>query len=330
MRMRVLIFVALIIWAAVTSGTAINAYPASKVSTRSLTQQTADFNVTINYPAAVGAGEIFQISVEVHLKVTAAATSDISINMTLDVGLAFNGSEDPSRDMGDFAPGDTKVENYTVTASRESAFPLVRVFLYQDGEQQFVETIDGPLNAYAVIGVTVKLPRLIIKGPLELKGVVPRLRLRHKEIGILTYNVSSEGQAAVFGLSFSVESPKSFEILSISPASLDRLEPDDSILVVVTGRCTVDSASLEILRFTIQSSSLEDVLEKVVKVETFDWFNLYKYDNKWTLIAWPLAISFLLILGASMTVYYWKKRNERNRIKKKLEEQYGKGLEIPD
>ncbi|MFQ5978637.1 MAG: hypothetical protein ACE5OZ_10965 [Candidatus Heimdallarchaeota archaeon] len=329
MRIHTVIIVALVMGALFTSGSTIDAYSKRNVSTKSRTQQVADFNVTINAPDSVGAGEIFNISVEVQLKATAAAASIISIMMELDVGLALNGSEEAIRQLGDFAPGETKVENYTAVSSPESAFSLIRVYVYQDDEQQFVETIDGPLEFYAVIGVTIRLPRLTIKGPLELKGVVPRLRLNHKEKGTLSYNITSEGQAAVLNLSFSVESPKFLEILSIVPASFDRLEADASILVVVETRCIVDSASDGKLLFSVQSNNYE-TLEKVVKVQAFDWYNPFKYDNKVILVTWPLLILFLIILGIVMTAYYWKKRNQRIRIKEGLEEQFGTALKIPE
>ncbi|MFX0117285.1 MAG: hypothetical protein ACFFB3_22250, partial [Candidatus Hodarchaeota archaeon] len=64
--------------------------------------------------------------------------------------------------------------------------------------------------------------------------------------------------------------------------------------------------------------------------ETYDWFNPWKFDNAVSLIFWPIVIGFLIALAVVMTIYYWKKRKERIKIQKDLEEQYGKALKIPD
>ncbi len=291
--------------------------------------QSNDFYMNIIAPEYVDPGSTFKISVEVWLMANRTASNiTLTISFAEISALSLAANDTPTHDLDDFSYNETQIDDYFVVASTSIYYMTGQVQLYENGEVQRVQTDDPFQPGYGTFGVNLKQPEMKIKGPLELKGqVVPRLKLSPDEKGALTFNITNEGEGPVLNLVFSVGSPKTFEILSISQSSLASLEPHGHLLVIIEGRCTADSASSNKLHFYVDSDNHAS-LQKAIRIETFDWFNPMKYDNSISVIAWPITIVFMTILAIVMTVYYWKKHNQRIRKQKELEELYGKALDV--
>jgi hypothetical protein len=315
----------------ILSGSPIEGTWASKAdhSDTASSLQSNDFYMNVTAPAHVEPGGIFRVSVEVWLMANRTASNiTLTISFAEISNLSLAANDTAIHDLGDFSYNETKVDDYFVVASTFIFYMTGQIQLSENGEEQRVQTDDPFQPGYGTFGVNLKQPEMKIKGPLELKGqVIPRLKLSPDEKGTLTFNITNEGEGPVLNLVFSVSSPDTFDILSISQSSLASLGPHGHILVIIEGRCTTDSASSNKLHFFVDSDN-HDPLQKAIRVETFDWFNPMKYDNSISVIAWPITIVFFIILAVVMTVYYWKKRNQRIRKQKELEELYGKALDV--
>ncbi|MFW9915664.1 MAG: hypothetical protein ACFFGZ_08625 [Candidatus Thorarchaeota archaeon] len=291
--------------------------------------QSNDFYMNITAPQYVDPGGTFEVAVEVWLMANRTASNiTLIISFAEASNLSLASNETATHDLEDFSFNETQIDDYFIVASTSIYYMTGQVRLYENGEEQRVQTDDPFQPGFGTFAVSLKRPEMKIKGPLELKGqVVPRLKLSPDEKGTLTFNITNEGEGPVFNLIFSVSAPTTFEILSISQTSRATLEPHGSTLVKIEGKCTANSASSNKLHFYVNSDN-HDPVQKTIRIESFDWYNPMKFDNSISVIAWPITIAFFIILAVVMTVYYWKKRNERIRKQKELEELYGKALDI--
>ncbi|MFX1533247.1 MAG: hypothetical protein ACFFDI_03355 [Promethearchaeota archaeon] len=309
--------------------TNLTTYPLIGVSSHNK-QITADFSMSLTIPEELPYGEKANITVEIHLKPSAQSANQISVTMELETGLNFETGETASHDLGEFVPDQRKETNYTVRASTERLevpTVLVRIKLYQAGEQQYIETPDGIEPYYATL-ITVIYPAFEVDGPYEVKEmVIPRLRLILEEEATLTFNVSNIENIPIYNMTFTLEfdEPQNVEVKSMSATSLDVLESKSNYSLVIVLRCTAAYASLSRLYLNVEAEGLEPN-QRVVKIETYDQFNQFKYDNPIAIVLWPVVVSALIGLLIYVGISIRRTYLERERIERELEEKYGKAL----
>ncbi|MFX0093473.1 MAG: hypothetical protein ACFFBD_17100 [Candidatus Hodarchaeota archaeon] len=330
MKLRVLVFIGLIV------GILVAVNPTSIIACQSIIDkqtkyQTADFYLNVTAPEVVPAGEVFNITAKAQLKASAQSASQITLTIVLEQGLDLVDGELSNHTLGDFSPGQQKQTTYTVQATEEEIFNpsvLVKIYLYKAGNQQWVETSDGidPYNAFLVGIIYLEL---LVDGPLELKTlVVPRLKMLQNEEVKLTFNISNPGIEPVQNLSFRLEFGEN-EIQSVEynlpVTSLAMLEPQNFSLVTIEIRCIVGYASISRIYFYVDAYGI-DTIGRVVKIESYDLFNIYKYDNPIAIFMWPFF--GITMSGLFVYVVFIIRRNflRRQRIQMELEEKYGKPL----
>lgn len=292
------------------------------------TQETADFFLNTSAPENMDYQDTLTIIVEIE-EISDNPQNDISIKVELDSGLYFAEDQNDTADLGNFNPSEMKKTNFSITASQTkltNPFIIVRVFLFKNGVQQFISTPDSQLVSYHVLGIDILFPNLRVRGPIELKGqVVPRIEMLPDEKRTVTYNVSNEGESALRNLTFRVETEKKFIKVSLSSSSLDILPAKNFTLVSLEVSCETMFASFSSLDFLVDSD-LFDTRVLILKVQTFDFFNPYKYYNSLVVIAWPIFVLFFVGFALFIGRYTWKKRARRKKIEKELEERYGRSL----
>lgn len=318
-------------------GTAANFVDASHVKTNNqskynsffrITQSNADFFVNVTSPENMDFRTTMRLVIEVK-EISGNPQNSISVKIELESGLYFAAGQSDSADLGDFNPGEIKKANFSITASQKkltNPFIITRALVFKNDVQQFVSTPDGPLEPYYAFGINILYPNLRVRGPIELTGfVIPRIEMLPNEKRTVTYNVSNIGKSALKNLTFRVETDKEFIKVFLSKTSLDILPPNNFTFISIEVTCETNFASLSDMRFLVDSD-LFDTRILVLKVQTFDFFNPYKYYNSLVIIAWPIFVLFFVGFALFIGYYTWKKRARRRRIEKELEERYGKSL----
>lgn len=293
------------------------------------TQETADFFLNISAPENMDYQDTVTIIVEIE-ETSDNPQNDISIKVELDPGLYFADDQSDTADLGNFNPRGIKKANFSITASQTkltNPYVITRVYLFKNGDQQYISTPDSQLEVYYVFGINILYPNLRVRGPIELEGgfIVPRIEMLPDEKQTVTYNVSNIGESTLRNLTFRVETEKEFIKVSLSKTSLDILPANNFTLVSLGVSCETMFASFSKLHFLVDSD-LFDTRVLVLKIQTFDFFNPYKYYNSLVIIAWPIFILFFVGFALFIGYYTWKKRTRRKKIEKELEERYGKSL----
>lgn len=292
------------------------------------TQETADFFLNVSTPENMDYQNTVTIIVEIE-EISNNQQNDISVKVELDQGLYFTEDQSDTVDLGNFNPREIKKANFSITASQTkltNPYIMARVYLFKNGDQQYILTPDSLLEAYYAFGINILYPNLRVRGPIELEGfVVPRIEMIPDEKQTVTYNVSNIGESALRNLTFRVETEKEFIKVMLSKDSLDILPAKNFTLVRLEVTCETMFASFSNIHFLVDSDLFETRI-LVLKIQTFDFFNPYKYYNSLVIIAWPLFILFFVGFALFIGYYTWKKHARRKKIEKELEERYGKSL----
>ncbi|MHA2244163.1 MAG: hypothetical protein ACXADY_04285 [Candidatus Hodarchaeales archaeon] len=292
------------------------------------TQETADFFLNVSAPENMDYQDTVKIIVEIE-ELSNNPQNGISLKVELDSGLYFAEDQSGIADLGNFNPRGIKKANFSITASQTkltNPYVIARVYLSKNGDQQYISIPDSQLETYYAFGINILYPNLRVRGPIELKGfVVPRIEMLPDEKQTVTYNVSNIGESALKNLTFQVETEKEFIKASLLKTSLDILPANNFTLVSLEVSCETMYASFSDLHFLVDSD-LFDTRVLILKIQTFDFFNPYKYYNSLVIIAWPIFILFFAGFALFIGYYTWKKRTRRKAIEKELEERYGKSL----
>ena len=293
-----------------------------------ITQESADFFLNVSAPENMDYQDTVIISVNIE-EISGLSQNGISAKLELDPGLNFAEGQSDTVDLGNFNPREIKQANFSITASQTkltSPYIIGKAYLFKNDIQQYISTPDSELEAYYAFGINILYPNLRVRGPIELEGfVVPRIEMMPNEKQIVTYNVSNIGESALKNLTFRVEIEKEFIKASLSNTSLDILPPNNSTYIRIEISCETQYASLSDLNFLVDSD-LFDTRVLILKIQTFDFFNPYKYYNPLVILAWPIFVLFFIGFALFIGYYSWNKRARRKRIKKELEEKYGKSL----
>ncbi|MFX1516917.1 MAG: hypothetical protein ACFFC6_11440 [Promethearchaeota archaeon] len=293
-----------------------------------ITQESADFFLHISAPENMDYQKIVNISVEI-TEISGSPQNGISVKLELDPGLYFATGQNDIVDFGDFNPGEIKTANFSITASQTkltSPYIIGKAYVFKNDIQQYISTPDNELEAYYTFGINIQYPNLRVRGPIELAGfVIPRIEMLPDEKQTVTYNVSNIGNSALRNLTFQVETEKDFIKTSVSKTSLDILPPNSSTFISIEISCETQFASISDLHFLVDSD-LFDTRILVLKVQTFDFFNPYKYYNPLVIFAWPIFVLFFVGFALFIGFYSWRKHVRRKRIEKEFEERYGKSL----
>lgn len=313
-------------------------------------QAGADFFLQIITPSEMEYWEEVNITIEVR-EISNLNHQNLSINITLEKGLFFAEEEVAVHDLGDFNQLEEKNTSFIITGSQTfltNPIVLYKVYLHKDGVRLDIDTqVEGQVYTlqYGIGSMTVQFPILKVdSSPLEIEGfVVPRISLLNNQEQTLTYNISNEGVAALRNLTFRVEvdenvleltstvlrgniSGKMIENVSLSSDSFPSLNlfPGNShILFEINVLCITPAATDHSRVYLFISSDFFDTKEYSVKVQTFDLYNPYQYDNPLVFFAWPLYILFFTILAIAITIYSWKKHVRRAKKAAELEARYG-------
>ncbi len=293
-----------------------------------ITQETAEFFVNVSVPEDMDYEDTVMITVEIE-ELANNQQNGISIKVELDTGLYFAKDQSDTADLGNFNPREIKKANFSITASLTkltNPYIIGRIYLYKNGNQQYISAPDGQLEPYYAFGINIQFPNLQVRGPIELKGfVIPRIEMLPDEKRTVTYNISNIGDSALKNLTFRVETEKEFIKVSLSTTSLDILPANNFTLVSLEIFCDTKFASFSNLRFFVDSNFF-DTRELILKIQTFDFFNPFKYYNSFVIIVWPIFILFFTGFALFIGYYTWKKRARRKKIEKELEERYGKSI----
>ncbi len=304
--------------------------------------QSPKYIMNVTGLEAIGLGVVTPINISVTLIESVDPVTGVNVTMEIpkleQVGMYFaegNASEyTRTMVLGDFSPGETKLTSLLINSTGEKTFMLVKTYLYEEGVQQYItyysrDDKDWRDGWYAVFGIELTKPYLKFEGPLETREqVVPRLRLIENEEATLTYRISNTGDP-VINLVIWYTSPDTLQILDINATNVPVLENNTVLTIVIKGKCTVNYASLKRFHIFINADNIA-LRERVVKVQTYDWFNPFKFDNEIVIITWPLMLGLMTVLTVLFIRFYWKKHKERVRITKELEERYGSALDIPE
>lgn len=297
------------------------------ISNYRINQTTAEFDVSLEAPETVPYGQKFNITAIITLKESITNSSDISIKMELATGFTFDIGCNDTRILGDFATNETKIQNFTLKATTgylNNPDITIRVLLYKENIQQYVDTEDG-VQPYFASNIRIQFPELDFDGPLEYQNmVVAKLRLSENEINNLTFTIENTGQVPIINISliFTFDDPV-IEIISIENDSISILEVGETLTCVIQVKCTVDHKSETRIHVYLESDYFETI-GRNVKVTTYDWWNVNEYDNELALIMWPVTILAILLILISMVRSIRKKKKKRMKIEKDLEEKYGK------
>ena len=313
-------------------------------------QAGADFYLELIAPSEMEYWENLNITIEVRESAN-VFHENMSINITLESGLFLAEGEEAIHYIGNFDPLEEKNASFMITGSQtflNNPIVLYKVYLHQNGVRLDIDTrVEGQVYTlqYGIGSMTVQFPILKVgSSPIEIKGfVVPRVSLLNNQEQSLTYNISNEGVAALKNLTFRVEvDPSVVEITStvlrgeidgekienVSSSSETfpslNLFPGNSLIQFeINIKCITIAATDHSRVYLFISSDFFTTKEYSVKVQTFDIYNPYKYDNPLVFIAWPLYIVFFTILAIAITIYSWKKHMRRVRKAKELEARYG-------
>ncbi len=292
------------------------------------TQETADFFLNVSAPEKMDYQNTVIIIAEIE-EISNNQQNDISVKVELENGLYLAEDQSDTVDLGNFNPREIKMANFSITASQTkltNPYIISRVYLFKNGDQQYISTPDSPLEAYHAFGINILYPNLRVRGPIELTGfVVPRIEMLPDEKQTVTYNVSNIGESALRNLTFRVETEKDFIKVTLSKNSLDILPAKNFTFVSLEVSCETMFASYSNVHFLVDSDLFETRI-LVLKIQTFDFFNPYKYYNSLVIIAWPLFVLFFIGFALFIGYYTWKKRARRKKIERELEERYGKSL----
>ena len=315
-----------------------------------LFQSDADFFLRITAPENMEYWQTLNITITVEEQ-TGSTQNNISAKIALESGLYLIDGENDTQNLGDFDPLEEKQINFTITASTEfltNPIIVYKIYLLKGGIEQYVNTViegDVYLLGYGIGSITIQYPILKVTSvPLELEGfVVPRLSLLHDEKQTLTYNISNEGIAAMKNLTFQVEYDNDvIEIISTtlrgeidgnsientsssssSFPSLDTFPGSSFVLFEIKIRSISFIATDHSRVYLYVSTDFTGMREYSVLIQTYDIYNIYKYDNALVFIVWPIYILFFVILGFLITVYSMKKQKRRTKKAKELVEKYG-------
>ncbi len=313
-------------------------------------QSGADFFIQIIAPSEMEYWQVINLTVEVRERASQSHTN-MSINITLEKGLFLADGENFIYNLGDFDPLEEKNATFQITASQtflNNPIVLYKIFLHKNGVHIDIDTrIEGQVYTlqYGINSMTIYYPILkVTSSPIEIVGfVVPRISLLHNQEQTLTYNISNEGVASLQNLTFRVEvdekilelkstvirgniSGEIIEDVSLSSDSFPSLEflPGNSfILFEIKVRCATTGASDHSRIYLFISSDFFTTKEYSVKVQTFDIYNPFKYDNPLVFIAWPLYLLSFTILAIGIALYSWKKHRRRVKKARELEIRYG-------
>ena len=316
-------------------------------------QAGADFVMRIITPSEMEYWEEVNITIEVKEQ-SNLYHQNISINITLGNGLFLAEGEVAIRDLGDFNQLEGKNTSFVVTGSQtflNNPIVLYKVYLHKDGVRIDIDTqVEGDIYTlqYGIGSMTIYFPLLkISSSPLEVQGfVVPRISLRNDQEQSLTYNISNEGVAALRNLTFRVEVDENvleltstvirgeingtiIENVSLSAdtfPSLALFPGNSSILFEINILCITTVATDHSRVYLFVSSNFFDTKEYSVKVQTFDPYNPFQFDNTLVFVAWPLYILFFTILAVTITMYSWKRHVRRIKKAAELEAQFGVGF----
>ena len=309
----------------------------------------ADFFLTISAPSTMEYWETINLTITIE-ELANSTQNNISAEIVLESGLYLAEGEIDTHNIGNLNPYEEKSTNFSITASTTfltNPIVIYKIYLYKDGVQQYVNTMiegDVYLLNYGVGSITIQFPILAVTSiPLELTGfVVPRLSLLHDEKQTLTYNISNKGVANLKNLTFQVKfDNKIIEIISTTLRgefdgepfenvsttatipSLDTLPGNSFVLFIIYIRCISFVATDNSRVYLNVSSDFFSTREYSVKIQTYDIYNPYKYDNALVLITWPIYILFFVVLALAILWYSRKKQNRRKKKAQELIKAYG-------